>query len=78
MDPIREHIDQVTRRHFFGRAGLGLGTAALSTLLAESARSANTPTPAATPAHARARLSRGACPTCPTFRPRRNEPFICI
>ena len=36
MDPIREHIEQLTRRHFFGRTGLGLGTAALSTLLARS------------------------------------------
>ena len=32
MDPIREHIERMTRRHFFGRTGLGLGTAALSTL----------------------------------------------
>ncbi len=36
MDPIREQIEQMTRRHFFGRTGLGLGTAALSTLLAEA------------------------------------------
>jgi hypothetical protein len=33
MDPIHEHIRTLTRRHFFGRAGLGLGTAALATLL---------------------------------------------
>ena len=38
MDPIREHIEQLTRRHFFGRTGLSLGTAALSSLLAENAR----------------------------------------
>jgi hypothetical protein len=34
MDPIRERIDQLTRRHFFGRAGIGLGAAALASLLA--------------------------------------------
>jgi hypothetical protein len=37
MDPIRDHIDAVTRRHFFGRAGaLSIGAAALGSLLAES------------------------------------------
>jgi Protein of unknown function (DUF1501) len=35
MDPIREQIDVMTRRHFFGRAGVGLGTAALAGLLAD-------------------------------------------
>ena len=44
MDPIRERIERLTRRHFFGRAGLSLGTAALSTLMAEAARSDTTPT----------------------------------
>ena len=34
MNPIREHIQTLTRRHFFGRAALGLGTAALATLTA--------------------------------------------
>src|ERR1700677_2683267 len=37
MDPIREQIEQMTRRHFFGRTGLGLGTAALTGLLADHA-----------------------------------------
>ena len=36
MDPIREQIERMTRRHFFGRTGLGLGTAALATLMAEA------------------------------------------
>ena len=44
MGPIHEQIEWMTRRHFFGRAGLGLGTAALSTLLAENARAEATPT----------------------------------
>jgi hypothetical protein len=33
MHPIYEHIQTLTRRHFFGRAALGLGTAALATLM---------------------------------------------
>ncbi|HCK40929.1 MAG TPA: sulfatase [Planctomycetaceae bacterium] len=33
MDPTQEHIQAVTRRHFFQRGALGLGTAALSSLL---------------------------------------------
>ena len=36
MDPIREQIERLTRRHFFGRTGLSLGTAALSSLLTET------------------------------------------
>ena len=36
MNPIHEQIDLMTRRHFFGRTGLSLGTAALSTLLAQT------------------------------------------
>lgn len=33
MDPILEHQQAMTRRHFFGRSALGLGTAALASLL---------------------------------------------
>ena len=33
MHPIEGHIQAVTRRHFFGRASLGLGAAALASLL---------------------------------------------
>jgi hypothetical protein len=36
MDPLAEHHLMMTRRHFFGRCGLGLGTAALATLLKEN------------------------------------------
>ncbi len=43
MDPIREKIEWMTRRHFFGRTGLGLGTAALTSLLAENAQSDTAP-----------------------------------
>src|SRR5687767_9440567 len=34
----------LTRRHFFGRAGLGLGVAALSSLLGEEGRAETGPT----------------------------------
>ena len=33
---LREHISAVTRRHFFGQTGLGLGTAAVTSLFAHS------------------------------------------
>jgi hypothetical protein len=37
MDPIREQIEMMTRRHFFGRTtGIGLGSVALASLLAEA------------------------------------------
>jgi hypothetical protein len=36
IDPLAEHHLMMTRRHFFGRCGLGLGTAALATLLKEN------------------------------------------
>ena len=38
----RDLSSLLTRRHFFGRAGLGLGTAALATLLAEQGYAADT------------------------------------
>ncbi len=33
MNPFQEHLQALTRRHFFGRAAMGLGTAALAALL---------------------------------------------
>ena len=66
MDPIREQIELMTRRHFFGRTGLGLGTAALSTLLAENARSETSPTGGST---ASATLT-GGLPGLPHFPPK--------
>ncbi len=35
MDPTQQHIQAVTRRHFFKRGTLGLGTAALASLMPE-------------------------------------------
>ncbi len=48
MNPIREQIDMMTRRHFFGRTGLSLGSAALSSLLAERADAGPGPTDSST------------------------------
>jgi hypothetical protein len=33
MNPFQEHLQAMTRRHFFGRTAMGLGTAALASLL---------------------------------------------
>jgi hypothetical protein len=46
MDPICEYQTQLTRRSLFGRAASGLGTAALASLLAEDAGSAESASPA--------------------------------
>src|SRR5262252_5538961 len=35
MDPIREQLQAVTRRHFFKAGAMGLGTAALASLMPE-------------------------------------------
>ena len=40
MLPIKDYLHTETRRQFFGKAALGLGTAALSTLMAPSASEA--------------------------------------
>src|SRR5262249_12091271 len=55
MDPIREHFQTITRRHFFGRSALGLGTAALAALL---------------PARASAAPNVGGLPDLPHFAPK--------
>jgi hypothetical protein len=46
MNPVHEYIQTITRRHFFGRGALGLGTAALASLLParSSAAEATSPT----------------------------------
>ncbi len=40
MDPIRDYIQQLTRRQFFGRSATGLGTAALASLVGKGALNA--------------------------------------
>ena len=57
MDPIQHHIQTETRRHFFKRGALGLGTAALSSLLP------NTPTLAAS-------STTGGLPSLPHYAPK--------
>jgi hypothetical protein len=66
MNSIREQIARMTRRHFFGQAGLGLGTAALSTLMAEGARSA-------APTAGAANKPAGGLPGLPHFPPKANR-----
>jgi len=40
MDPRQEHITAMTRRHFFAQGAMGLGTAALASLMGESSAQA--------------------------------------
>jgi hypothetical protein len=61
MNPIQEHAQAMTRRHFFKQGGLGLGTAALASLLGGEARSA----PAGSPAK-----RYGGLPGLPHFAPK--------
>lgn len=42
MDPIHDRLDGITRRHFFAKSALGLGTAALASLLPSGARADST------------------------------------
>jgi hypothetical protein len=58
MHPIHEHLQAMTRRHFFGRSALGLGTAALASLLPPRLAAA-APAPAT-----------GGLPGLPHFTPR--------
>jgi hypothetical protein len=58
--PIRERIEQLTRRHFFGRAGVSIGAAALASLALEQA-----------PRSARAdSTAYGGLPDLPHFAPK--------
>src|SRR6266700_8230517 len=58
MNPIHERIDAITRRHFFGRTAVGLGSAALTTLLPCRAQSAQQTSPT------------GGLPDLPHFAPK--------
>jgi hypothetical protein len=58
MDPMHDHLQSITRRHFFRRGALGLGTAALASLL--PARLAG----------AEAAPATGGLPGLPHFAPR--------
>jgi hypothetical protein len=70
MHPISEHQLQINRREFFGRGAIGIGTAALATLLGkdllgaagESASGGNAPAPTL--------RSSGGLPGFPNFAPK--------
>ena len=58
MHPTHEYLQTITRRHFFGGASLGLGTAALASLLPDRKSSA---------------AGFGGLPDLPHFAPRANR-----
>ncbi|MFN3243683.1 MAG: DUF1501 domain-containing protein [Planctomycetota bacterium] len=58
MDPRNELVDAMTRRHFFQRGGLGLGGAALASMMGRSASAAQPGDP------------RGGLPDVPHFAPK--------
>jgi hypothetical protein len=58
MNPIQEHMQAMTRRHFFRKSALGLGTAALTSLLP---RPANAASPV---------VATGGLPGLPHFAPK--------
>jgi hypothetical protein len=60
MGPLHEHRLLLTRRQFFGRTAVGIGTAALATLLGEELRGAAGTAPA----------GAGALPGLPHFAPK--------
>ncbi len=49
MNPLEEHVQATTRRHFFGRTSMGLGTAALASLLPDQTLARNIPSSSADP-----------------------------
>ena len=60
MDPIRGYWQTMTRRHFFRQGGLGLGTAALASLLGQETSSGSE----------RASEAKGGLPGLPHFAPK--------
>jgi hypothetical protein len=59
MNPLHDRRQMLTRRHFFGRSALGLGTAALASLLPERARAGDSAAP-----------QTGGLPGLPHFAPK--------
>ena len=59
MNPIHEHLQAMTRRHFFGHTALGLGSAALASLLPSGLRAGETKVKAS-----------GGLPELPHFAPK--------
>jgi len=70
MDPIQEQIERMTRRHFFGRTGLSLGTAALASLSGRDMASAFAAAPSTSGASERPKgTAIGGLPGLPHFPP---------
>src|SRR6478609_8295917 len=56
MNPIHQHLQAMTRRHFFAKGALGLGTAALASILPDR--------------RASAMVETGGIPDLPHFAPK--------
>ena len=63
MQPELQRQAEITRRHFFGRTSLGIGSAALATLLGDEGRGADA-------SRAEAPVRFGGLPGLPHFRPK--------
>lgn len=64
MNPLQDYMSALTRRHFFGHGAMGLGTAALASLM-------NSPAEAAKPTNQFAEPERvGGIPSLPHFAPK--------
>ena len=64
MDPILEYMQTMSRRHFFGRGALGLGGAALASMLPDRTARAGEAD------QQQARVSSGGLPGLPHFAPK--------
>jgi len=59
MDPVKQHINQMTRRHFFRKGAVGLGVPALASLMAQNTNAAT-----------QKRTQIGGLPDLPHFAPK--------
>jgi hypothetical protein len=64
MNTFQNYYSAITRRHFFGQGALGLGTAALASLMGEQSRGATTDSKFAQPDRV------GGLPSLPHFAPK--------
>ena len=64
MNELQNYYSALTRRHFFGQGALGLGTAALASLMGEQAQGAKVDSEFANPARV------GGLPSLPHFAPK--------
>jgi len=64
MNPIQQHINAMTRRHFFGRAAMGLGVPALASIMRQQGLAAPATSAAGQPSGV------GGLPELPHFAPK--------